>query len=122
LCELRFKLPLEPDQVVRQWHPIGFHLIELLPDDEIELMPIFGLVLHASDKQPEFALQSLERHSGFSLALPRRINAQDPKALPVLLTLEMSRQPPLNIEYSALLRESTVQFVRRNIRPREISP
>ena len=60
--ELCFEPLFELDQVLGKRHAIGFELIELLPDLQVKLMPVRGLILHSREKKSEFRLNVFERH------------------------------------------------------------
>ena len=72
--ELGLELLLERDQIVRERHAEGAHLVQLLADLQIKLVRVLGLVLHLIDEESEFRLQIVECHWPFSQGLrPSRI-------------------------------------------------
>ena len=55
-------LPLEPHQIVGERHAESAHLVELLPDLEIKLVPVLRLVLHLIEEKRKFGFQVFECH------------------------------------------------------------
>ena len=60
--ELRFKLLLEPHEVGGKRHAESQHFVQLLPDLQVEFVPILWLVLHLSEEKRNFGLQVLKCH------------------------------------------------------------
>jgi hypothetical protein len=60
--ELSLEIVLELHEVSGEWHPERLQLIELLPDLLIDLAPVFGLVLHASEEDSQLSFLVFECH------------------------------------------------------------